>query len=101
VLVEIQVLPDPSGTAGARYHHVNAAIARLAASELRYEVGALGTTIEGAPDVLWPLIRAAHQATLESGADQVVTIIKVAQSATDDNALTIDRLTRSHRTTET
>jgi uncharacterized protein YqgV (UPF0045/DUF77 family) len=97
VLVEIQVLPDPTGTAAAQYHHVNAAIARIRDSGVHYEVGALGTTLEGAPDVLWPLIRAAHEATLVSGADRVVTIIKLAESAADPETLTIDRLTRSHR----
>jgi uncharacterized protein YqgV (UPF0045/DUF77 family) len=97
VLVEIQVLPDPTGTHEVPYHHINAAIARLSTGGVRYEVGALGTTLEGTPDALWPLVRAAHEATLASGANQVITIIKVAESATDDTALTIDRLTRSHR----
>jgi len=97
MLVEIQVLPDPTGTTGHAYRHVDAAIARIAGAGVRYEVGALGTTLEGTPDELWPLVRAAHEATLASGADQVVTVIKVAESGHDASALTMARLTGRHR----
>jgi uncharacterized protein YqgV (UPF0045/DUF77 family) len=97
MLVEIQVLPNPTGTADAPYRHVEAAIARIAGSGTRYEVGALGTTIEGTPDELWPLLRAAHEASLASGAGQIVTVIKLAASAHDDSALTMARLTAGHR----
>jgi uncharacterized protein YqgV (UPF0045/DUF77 family) len=97
VLAEIQVLPNPLGTDEVPYHHINAAIARIAASGTRYEVGALGTTVEGPPDAVWQVLRAAHDAVLASGAGQLVTIIKVAESATDDAGLTIERLTRAHR----
>ncbi len=97
MLVEIQVLPDPTGTAEARYRHVDAAIARIAGDRVRYEVGALGTTLEGTPDELWPLVRAAHEASLRSGANQVVTVVKIAESAHNGAALTIERLTAGHR----
>lgn len=97
MLVEIQVLPNPPGTAAARYGHVDAAIARIAAGTVRYEVGALGTTLEGPPDELWPLVRAAHEATLASGATQVVTVIKIAESADADAPLTIAGLTATYR----
>jgi len=97
MLVEIQVLPNPTGTDDAPYHYVDAAIARIAGSGVRYEVAALGTTLEGTPDELWPLLRAAHEATLTAGAAQVVTVIKLAASAQDDAALTIERLTAAHR----
>lgn len=97
MLVEIQVLPSPTGAPPDTYSHVDAAIAAIAASGVRYEVGALGTTIEGTPDQLWPVVRAAHEATLRAGAAQVVTIVKVAETAGDDGRLTIERLTTHHR----
>ena len=97
MLVEIQVLPDPTGTAEHAYAHVEAAIASIARTGVRYEVGALGTTLEGTPDELWPLLRTAHEATLAAGAGTVVTIIKVAESHDDEQALTIARLTAHHR----
>jgi uncharacterized protein YqgV (UPF0045/DUF77 family) len=97
MLVEIQVLPNPPGTADAPYRHIDAAIARIAGSGVRYEVGALGTTLQGAPDDVWPLVRAAHEAVLAAGAGQVVSVIKVAEASVDDAALSIERLTAAHR----
>ena len=80
MIVEIQVLPSPAGTPEQRYAHVEAAIAAIGASGLRYEVGPLGTSIEGEPDEVWPLLRTVHEAALRSGADGLVSVIKLAQS---------------------
>ena len=62
---------------------VEAAIAVIQASGLRYEVGPLGTSFEGPPDDVWRVLRAAHEATLSAGADSVVTIVKIAEGAGD------------------
>ena len=97
MIVEIECLPNPPGAGDNRYAHVEAAIAVIEASGLRYEVDALGTTIEGEPDELWALLRRVHEATLESGARSVVSIIKVAQSADVASAATIDSLTGKFR----
>ena len=97
MILEIQVLPNPPGTPDDRYRHVEAAIAVVAASGLRYEVDALGTTVEGGPDDLWPLARRVHEATLAAGASSVVTIIKAAQSADVATQSTIDGLTSKFR----
>ena len=79
MIVEVQVLPSPSGTAAQRFAHVDAAIEVIVASGLAHEVGALGTTVEGPPDEVWALLRAVHEATLAAGATSCVTNIKVAQ----------------------
>ena len=97
MLVEIQVLPNPVGTDTARYAHVDAAIARIQQSGLTYEVGPLGTSVEGPPDLLWPLLRAVHEATLESGAGSVMSVIKVGQAAADRGPTMTD-LTGKFRT---
>ena len=83
MIAELQVLPRPAGTEAVPYANVEAAIATLGASGLRVEVGALGTTIEGAPNAVWAALRASHEATLAAGADSVVSIIKLAESAGD------------------
>jgi uncharacterized protein YqgV (UPF0045/DUF77 family) len=83
MLVEIQVLPSPPGTSENRYTYVDAAIAQIQKSGLQYEVGPLGTSIEGAPDELWPLLRAVHEATLAAGAGSVLSVIKAGQAAAD------------------
>jgi uncharacterized protein YqgV (UPF0045/DUF77 family) len=81
VIAEIQVVPRPLGTADDRYKHVDAAIAVIQASGLRYEVHGLGTTIEGPPEKIWPLLQAVHQATLEAGAERTLSIFKVSSGA--------------------
>ena len=68
VIAEIQVAPSPPGTADDPHAHVEAAIAVIEASGLRYEVGALGTTLEGEADEVWATLRAAHEAMLAAGA---------------------------------
>lgn len=81
MIAEIQVVPRPAGTADQVYKHVDAAIAVIQASGLRYEVHGLGTTVEGPPEKIWPLLQAVHQATLEAGAERTLSIIKVSSAA--------------------
>jgi uncharacterized protein YqgV (UPF0045/DUF77 family) len=97
VIVEIQVLPSPPGNAENYYAHVEAAIAVIQASGLKYEVGALGTTIEGEPDQLWPLVRQAHEACLAAGAQGLVTVLKVEQAGAAREEPTIESLTGRFR----
>ena len=81
MIAEIQVLPRPLGTTEDRYKFVDAAIAVIQASGLKYEVNAMGTVVEGPPERIWPLLQAVHQATLEAGAERTMSIIKVSNSA--------------------
>jgi len=83
VIAEIQCLPTPAGTDEHRYAHVDAAIAVIEASGLHWEVGPLGTSVEGPPDALWAVVRRAHEAGLAAGADGVVSVIKVAEAGAD------------------
>jgi len=83
MIAEIQVLPTPAGTEGDPYAYVDAAIAVIEASGLSYEVGPLGTSVEGPPDEVWALLRRVHDGCLHAGADRAVTVIKVAGAADD------------------
>lgn len=78
VIAEIQVAPSPPGTDDDPHAYVEAAIAVIEASGLRYEVGALGTTLEGEADEVWATLRAAHEAMLAAGAGAGLSHIKVA-----------------------
>jgi uncharacterized protein YqgV (UPF0045/DUF77 family) len=78
VIAEIQVAPSPPGTEDNPHAHVEAAIEVIAASGLRYEVGALGTTLEGPADQVWSTLRAAHEAMLAAGAQAGLSHLKVA-----------------------
>jgi uncharacterized protein YqgV (UPF0045/DUF77 family) len=97
VLVEIQCLARPAGTPEDPYRHIEAAIACIQKSGLKYEVGALGTTIEGDPDLLWPLLRRVHEATIQVGAEGCMSVIKVSQAAPGATQSTIESLTGKFR----
>ena len=92
VIAEIQVAPSPPGTAEDPHAHVEAAIAVIRASGLRFEVGALGTTLEGDADAVWATLRAAHEAMLAAGATAGISHVKVATVNR-----TMDSLTRKFR----
>lgn len=81
MIAEIQVIPRPAGTAERQYKHVDAAIAVIQASGLKYEVHGMGTVVEGPPEKVWPLLQAVHQATLEAGAERTLSVIKVSSGA--------------------
>jgi uncharacterized protein YqgV (UPF0045/DUF77 family) len=74
---------------------VDRAIAAIAASGLKYEVGPLETTIEGPFEAALAAAKAAHLACLESGVLHVVTVIKIADGA--HGAHTIDEKTAKYR----
>lgn len=97
MILEIQCLATPAGTPDDRYKHVDAAIAVIQHSGLTYEVGALGTTVEGDPDAIWPLARRVHEVCLEAGADSLLTNIKVYQAADEAKQSTIGSLTGKFR----
>ena len=92
VIAEIQVAPSPPGTTDDPHAHVEAAIAVIQASGLRFEVGALGTTLEGEADEVWATLRAAHEAMIAAGATGGLSHIKVASVNR-----TMDSLTRKFR----
>jgi uncharacterized protein YqgV (UPF0045/DUF77 family) len=96
MIVELQVLPTPSGTPEDRHAHVEAAIAVIQSSGLHQEVGPLGTSLEGPPDQVWDVLRRAHEATLAAGADRVISVVKLAQG-TGDQGPAMDDLTRKFR----
>jgi uncharacterized protein YqgV (UPF0045/DUF77 family) len=88
VIAEIQVAPSPAGTAENPHAYVEAAIAVIQASGLRYEVGALGTTLEGDDDLVWTTLRSAHEAMLAAGADAGISHLKVASENRTMDSLT-------------
>jgi len=97
VIIEIQCLPTPSGNADDRYAHIHAAIEVIERSGLAFEVGPLGTSVEGPPDEVWPLLRRVHEATLDAGATSAIAVIKVAEFRRAD-APTMGSLTDRYRT---
>jgi uncharacterized protein YqgV (UPF0045/DUF77 family) len=74
---------------------IDRAIAAIAASGLRYEVGPLETVIEGPFEEAFSAAKAAHLACIEAGVPHVVTIIKIADGAA--GGMTIDEKTARYR----
>ena len=56
----------------------------------------MGTVIEGPAEKVWPLLQAVHQATLESGSERTLSIIKVSGSA-QAGGPTVEELVRKFR----
>ena len=88
VIAEVQVAPSPPGTDENPHAYVEAAIAVIAGCGLTYEVGALGTTLEGPADRVWDTLRAAHEAMLIAGAKGGLSHIKVASVNRSMDSLT-------------
>lgn len=76
VNVAVQVLPLAEDV----YAIVDRAIAVIAASGVRYEVGPMETVMEGPLDKLLEVAKAAHLACFEAGAEKVVTFIKIGDA---------------------
>jgi uncharacterized protein (TIGR00106 family) len=78
VNVAIQVLPLHEDV----YRIVDRAIAVIAESGVKYEVGPMETVMEGQLDTLLEVAKQAHRACFEGGAEKVVTLIKIGDSVT-------------------
>lgn len=97
MIIDIECMAHPPGTPDDHYKHIDAAIAVAQASGLKYQVNALGTTIEGEPDECWALARAMHEACLASGADTLLTFVKFEQTRDPADQPTMDSLTAKFR----
>lgn len=77
IIAELSVVPLGVGPSVSRY--VKAAITELkAASEVRVELGAMGTVLEADDmDELLGAVRRAHDAAFEAGAQRVVTTLRM------------------------
>jgi uncharacterized protein YqgV (UPF0045/DUF77 family) len=56
----------------------------------------MGTVVEGPPAKVWPLLQAVHEATLASGAERTLSILKVS-SAGQPGGPTVQDLVRKFR----
>ncbi len=97
MIVDIECIAHPPGTPEDYYKHIDAAIAVVQQSGLKYQVNALGTTVEGEADALWDLARRMHEACLASGADSLLTFVKFEQTRDPARQPTMDSLTAKFR----
>ncbi len=87
IAASFQVLPGGLVNKAAVYAAVDAAIAVVAASGLRYLVNPMETTLEGEYDAVLAVIKQAQDAVIAAGATNVFTYIKLDYNP---NGSTID-----------
>jgi uncharacterized protein (TIGR00106 family) len=74
VNVELQVIP---GGVEDVYAAVDGVIALIAGSGVKYEVGPMGTTMEGELSELLKIVEKAQQVCVAQGASRVLSVIKI------------------------
>ncbi|MBI6545452.1 MAG: MTH1187 family thiamine-binding protein [Cyanobacteria bacterium NC_groundwater_1444_Ag_S-0.65um_54_12] len=57
--------------------YIDAAVEVIKRQGLRYEVGALGTTMEGELEQILEVLKQAHQAVLAGGSERVITELRI------------------------
>ncbi len=92
-LMNIQIIPKVHDLDDL-YPTVEAAIALVESSGLVYEVGALGTTVEGQLSELVDLVKAMNDAVIEHGAVSVISQIRFYLGQDD---ISMDTLTSKFR----
>lgn len=75
VNVGFQVLPKVSG--GNAYAVVDKAIEVVQKANVKYEVGAMETVMEGELDRLLAIVMEAQEACIQAGASEVMTHVKI------------------------
>ena len=69
--------------------YIDAAVQAVRESGLKFEVEPLGTSLEGDFDEVMETIKKAHRAALASGADRVLTEIRIDEKK--EATLTLDK----------
>lgn len=74
VNVELQVIP---GGTDRVYDVVDSVIALIKESGVKYEVGPMGTTMEGELPQLLKIVEQAQQVCIDGGAKRVLSVVKI------------------------
>lgn len=96
VIADIAVMPlVPAVSEDELYKQVDATIDYIKKSGLKYEIGAMSTTVEGEFDEVFDLIKRVHRIPFEVGSERVITIVRIDEKK---GGLTIDEKLRNHPT---
>lgn len=78
VIADIAVMPlIPAVSEEELYKQVDAAINYIKKSGLKYEIGAMSTTVEGEYDEVFELIKKVHRIPFEVGSERVLTVVRI------------------------
>ena len=76
-LIEVAIIPLGTGTPSVSKYVAQAVQVLQREKDLKYELTAMGTIIEGDLERLLALIGKMHQAVFDAGAMRVVTTVKI------------------------
>lgn len=80
VVAEVSIVPIGTGETGvSRFvaEAIKALEGEAEKSNLRYQVGAMGTCIEGELDAIWQAIKAMQEAMVSIGAKRLLTTLRI------------------------
>jgi len=92
-LVSIQIIPKTENNEDV-YTYVDAAIAVIDAADIKYQVNALETTIEGELSELLHIIQKMNDKMVEMGASNIISQVKILHQPA---GITMDTLTEKYR----
>jgi uncharacterized protein (TIGR00106 family) len=76
MIVDVSVAPVGSGSASVS-RYVRAALEVVRKSGLKYQVGPMGTSLEGDWDAIFAVVREMHETCVRMGAVRLLTTIKI------------------------
>ncbi len=95
VIADVAVMPLlPATSEEEMYKVVDEVINYIKKSGIKYEVGAMSTTIEGEFDDVFELIKTIHKIPFQLGIDRVITVVRIDEKK---GGLTIDEKLAHHR----
>ncbi|RDY24253.1 thiamine-binding protein [Romboutsia maritimum] len=95
VIADVAVMPlRPYTGEEEMYKVVDKAISEIEKSGLKYEIGAMSTTIEGEFDEVFELLKKVHKIPFNLGCERVITVARIDEKA---GGITIDDKLKNHR----
>lgn len=95
VIADVAVVPlRPYKGEEEMYKAVDACIEEIKNSGLKYEIGAMSTTIEGDFDEVFELLKKIHKIPFDLGCERVITTARIDEKA---GGITIDEKLKNHR----
>ncbi|MDR1773421.1 MAG: MTH1187 family thiamine-binding protein [Clostridioides sp.] len=98
IIADIAVMPlRPFEGEEQMYKVVDECIEVIKQSGLKYEIGAMSTTVEGDCDEVFDLVKKVHKVPFSLNCERVITVVRFDEK---DGGLTIDDKLRNHRKVE-
>ena len=95
VIADVSVMPlRPYAGEEEMYKVVDACIEEIQKSGLKYEIGAMSTTIEGEFEEVFNLLKVIHKIPFNLGCERVITTARIDEKA---GGITINEKLKNHR----